>query len=102
MLNELLEVAFRASTTGNMQLYSVIVTRDEENKKKLAPHMSTNPQYRQLPSSSHSAPTSTGSSSGANYAKHNTGTTISSHSIPPPSTHYWSHSNSAQPLSYAG
>ena len=32
MLNELLEVAFRASTTGNMQLYSVIVTRDEENK----------------------------------------------------------------------
>lgn len=37
MLNELLEVAFRASTTGNMQLYSVIVTRDEENKKKLAP-----------------------------------------------------------------
>ena len=37
MLNELLEVAFRASTTGNMQLYSVIITRDEENKKKLAP-----------------------------------------------------------------
>ena len=27
----------RASTTGNMQLYSIIVTRDEANKKALAP-----------------------------------------------------------------
>lgn len=37
LLNELLEVAFRVSNTGNMQVYSVVVTRDAENKKKLAP-----------------------------------------------------------------
>lgn len=37
LLNELLEVAFRAPTTGGMQLYSVVVTRDEEMKKRLAP-----------------------------------------------------------------
>ena len=29
LLNELLEVASRASNTGNMQLYSVVVTRDK-------------------------------------------------------------------------
>jgi hypothetical protein len=28
----------RASTTGNMQVYSIIITRDEEKKKELAPH----------------------------------------------------------------
>jgi hypothetical protein len=27
----------RASTTGNMQLYSIIITRDEERKRELAP-----------------------------------------------------------------
>ena len=37
LLNELLEEAFRASTMGNMQLYSVIITRDTEMKRKLAP-----------------------------------------------------------------
>ena len=37
LLNELLEAAFRVSNTGNMQVYSVVVTRDAENKKKLAP-----------------------------------------------------------------
>lgn len=37
LLNELLEEAFRASTMGNMQLYSVVITRDAEMKKKLAP-----------------------------------------------------------------
>lgn len=37
LLNELLETAARASNTGNMQLYSVIVTRDKANKEKLAP-----------------------------------------------------------------
>ena len=37
LLNELLEVATRASNTGNMQLYSVVVTRDQANKEKLAP-----------------------------------------------------------------
>lgn len=37
LLNELLEVAARASNTGNMQLYSVVVTRDKSNKERLAP-----------------------------------------------------------------
>ena len=32
LLNDLLEKAFRASTMGNMQLYSVIVTRDKQMK----------------------------------------------------------------------
>ena len=37
VLNSLLEEAFRASTMGNMQLYSVVVTRDPQMKAKLAP-----------------------------------------------------------------
>lgn len=35
VLNKVLEAGFRASTTGNMQVYSIIVTKDNENKKKL-------------------------------------------------------------------
>ena len=37
MLRELLDVAARASNTGNMQLYSVVVTRDRAQKEALAP-----------------------------------------------------------------
>lgn len=37
LLNELFEVASRASNTGNMQLYSVVVTRDPVNKEKQSP-----------------------------------------------------------------
>lgn len=37
LLNDLLETATRVSTTGNMQLYSVVVTRDAEMKQQLAP-----------------------------------------------------------------
>lgn len=37
LINGLLEKAFRSSTMGNMQLYSVIVTRDQKMKEKLAP-----------------------------------------------------------------
>lgn len=37
LLNELLEESFRASTMGNMQLYSVVVTRDQQMKEKLSP-----------------------------------------------------------------
>jgi len=36
-LNKMLEAAFRAPTTGNMQLYSVVVTRSEAGKKALSP-----------------------------------------------------------------
>jgi nitroreductase len=35
LLNRLLEGGCRASTTGNMQLYSIIVTKDETMKQKL-------------------------------------------------------------------
>ncbi|NDV81151.1 NADPH-dependent oxidoreductase [Bacteroides sp. 51] len=44
LLNDLLETSFRASTTGNMQLYSVVVTRDPVMKEKLSPA-----HYNQLP-----------------------------------------------------
>jgi len=37
LLNELLGAATRASNTGNMQLYSVVVTRDKAIKEQLAP-----------------------------------------------------------------
>jgi FMN reductase (NADPH) len=37
LLNSLLETACRASNTGNMQAYSVVVTKDSERKKELAP-----------------------------------------------------------------
>lgn len=35
LLKQILEAGFRASTTGNMQVYSIIVTKDEEKKKKI-------------------------------------------------------------------
>jgi len=37
LLNDLLTAGSRASTTGNMQVYSIIVTRDEQKKKELLP-----------------------------------------------------------------
>lgn len=37
ILDYILEAGTRASTTGNMQLYSIIVTTDEEMKEKLSP-----------------------------------------------------------------
>jgi nitroreductase len=37
LLNSILTAGCRASTTGNMQVYSIIVTRDEGMKKELAP-----------------------------------------------------------------
>jgi len=37
LLNSLLESAARTQTMGNLQLYSVVVTRSEEGKEKLAP-----------------------------------------------------------------
>jgi nitroreductase len=35
ILDKILEAGFRASTTGNMQLYSIIVSKDEEKRKEL-------------------------------------------------------------------
>jgi len=37
LLMDILEMGCRASTTGNMQVYSIIVTRDADIKKELAP-----------------------------------------------------------------
>jgi len=49
LLNELLEVAARASNTGNMQLYSVIVTRDRAQKEKMAPAHFNQPMVVEAP-----------------------------------------------------
>ncbi|MFP4448214.1 MAG: nitroreductase family protein [Bacteroidales bacterium] len=48
-LNEILEAGTRASTTGNMQLYSMIVTQDEQKKKELAPTHFNQPMVTQAP-----------------------------------------------------
>jgi len=37
LLNDLLNAGCRSSTTGNMQVYSIIVTRDESRKRELSP-----------------------------------------------------------------
>jgi nitroreductase len=37
LLNELLGMGCRASTTGNMQVYSIVINRDTQMKKELAP-----------------------------------------------------------------
>ncbi len=37
LLNDLIKAGCRTSTTGNMQLYSIIVTRDESMKRELSP-----------------------------------------------------------------
>ena len=49
LLKSLLEAAARASTTGNMQLYSVVVTENEDEKKALAPAHFNQPMVTQAP-----------------------------------------------------
>lgn len=49
LLNGLLEESFRASTMGNMQLYSVVVTRSREMKEKLAPAHFNQPMVTSAP-----------------------------------------------------
>ena len=49
LLNELLTDAFRAPTMGNMQLYSVVVTRDPAMKDKLAPLHFNQPMVKAAP-----------------------------------------------------
>lgn len=49
LLNELFEAAGRASNTGNMQLYSVIVTRSEEGQNKLSPIHFNQPMIKNAP-----------------------------------------------------
>lgn len=49
LLNRLLAEAERTQTMGNLQLYSVVVTRDEEMKKKLAPAHFNQPMVTEAP-----------------------------------------------------
>lgn len=49
LLNELLKAGCRSSTTGNMQVYSIIVTRDEQMKKELSPLHFNQPMVLEAP-----------------------------------------------------
>ena len=49
VMNELLETACRASTMGGMQLYSIIMTKDEETKKELSPLHFNQPMVMNAP-----------------------------------------------------
>lgn len=49
VLDELLEVAARAQTMGNLQLYSVVVTRDGAMKERLAPAHFNQPMVKGAP-----------------------------------------------------
>lgn len=49
VLNELMEIACRASTVGNMQTYSVVVTRDAAMKERLAPAHFNQPMVKKAP-----------------------------------------------------
>ena len=48
-LEDILNAGIRASTTGNMQLYSIIVTRDNQMKEKLSPFHFNQPMVKQAP-----------------------------------------------------
>ena len=49
LLNRLMEEAARTQTMGNLQLYSVIVTRSKEMKKQLAPAHFNQPMVTEAP-----------------------------------------------------
>ncbi len=49
LLSRLLEEAARTQTMGNLQLYSVVVTRSQEIKKRLAPAHFNQPMVTQAP-----------------------------------------------------
>jgi len=49
ILNDILECGIRSSNTGNMQLYSIIVTRNNELKAQLAPLHFNQPMVKDAP-----------------------------------------------------
>ena len=49
LLNRLLDASARTQTMGNLQLYSVVVTRDEEMKRRLSPAHFGQPMVMQAP-----------------------------------------------------
>ena len=49
VLNQILKAACSGSTMGNMQLFSIIVTEDDEMKRKMAPFHFNQPMATQAP-----------------------------------------------------
>jgi len=49
ILNDILECGIRSSNTGNMQLYSIVVTRNIEKKAELAPLHFNQPMVKDAP-----------------------------------------------------
>ncbi len=49
LLHDLLTKAMRTQTMGNLQLYSVVITRDEAMKQRLAPAHFNQPMVTQAP-----------------------------------------------------
>lgn len=49
LLNELMELSCRASTVGNMQVYSVVATRSEKIKEQLSPTHFNQPMVKKAP-----------------------------------------------------
>ena len=49
LLDQLLELSARTQTMGNLQLYSVVVTRDKEMKQRLSPCHFNQPMVEQAP-----------------------------------------------------
>lgn len=49
VLNDILECGIRASNTGNMQLYSIVVTRNVGKKAELAPFHFNQPMVKEAP-----------------------------------------------------
>jgi nitroreductase len=49
VLNDILECGIRSSNTGNMQLYSIVVTKTSEKKAKLAPLHFNQPMLKEAP-----------------------------------------------------
>ena len=49
LLERILTAGTRSSTTGNMQVYSIVVTRDSEMKRKLAPAHLNQPMVTEAP-----------------------------------------------------
>lgn len=77
LLHRLLHEAERTQTMGNLQLYSVIITRSEEQKAALAPAHFNQPMVKGLPWFLPSVPTSAAPAAGQKNGRQNLATTIS-------------------------
>jgi nitroreductase len=49
ILDKILHAGIRAATTGNMQVYSIIVTKDKEKREQLSPFHFNQPLVKQAP-----------------------------------------------------